>query len=304
MTPILPTQVKHYLDWSDKGSSTFVRYLIGVIIIFPSLLLLGGFAALPLMFLGKTVFAGMVAGDVISKTSAFLLAFVLVPLVTRFLLKRPWWSFGFPAKEINYWAFGVAVLVSALVSLGSTLLFGAVGLFQVKFQRPDIGQYLLLFVIGVVGFFIQTATEEFAFRGFLTQYVRRYLSHPVLFLGIPAVLFAAPHILNVAAFGGQWYAMLPYLVSGILFGWFAYRTGSLWMAMGLHFANNFGNAILIGTDIDIVPTLAPVIVSKPSLQVVTGVTLFSSLLIAIILEILIRRQEHRAAAVRAQATQV
>jgi hypothetical protein len=292
----LPDRVKHYLDWSDKGSSTFVRYLIGSLIIFPSLLFLGGLVAIPFMLLGMTVFAGTVVGEVINKTSAFLLAFVLVPLVTKFLLKRPWWSFGFPVKEINYWNFGVAVLVSLVVALLSTLLFGAMGLLQIKFQMPDIGQYLLLVVIGIVGFFIQTATEEFAFRGFLTQFVRKYLSHPVLFLGIPALLFAAPHILNISAYAGQWYAILPYLVSGLLFGWFAYRTGSLWMAMGLHFANNLGNAIFIGSDIDILPSLAPVIISKPSLEVVTGVTLFSSLLMFVILEFLIRRKEKQTAA--------
>lgn len=288
-TPV-PEKISSYLDWSDKGRSTFVRYAIGLVIIFLAWFILGSLVAIPFIVFAQIAFAGSVVGKTFGTVSAFLLAFVTVPLVTKFLMKRPWWSFGFPQWRIDYWAFGVAVAVSFVVSIVMTLVLGAMGLVQLKFQVPDIGQYLLLIVVAAVGLFIQTSTEEFMFRGYLTQFVRRYFSSPVVFLLIPAVLFALPHIANIAAFGGQWYAMLPYLISGLLFGWFAYRTGALWMAIGLHWANNLGNSILIGTDVDVLPSLAPIIIHNPSLEVVTGVTLVSSLFIFFILEVLIRKR--------------
>lgn len=53
---------------------------------------------------------------------------------------------------------------------------------------------------------------------------------------------------------------------------------------------------MVNPIIDVVPTLAPVIISKPSLKVVTIVTLFGAALTTVILEILIRRREKSRAA--------
>lgn len=291
MNTLQTDRFKSYLDWSDKGNSTFVRYVIGLVSIFLAWFIFGSFVALPFIVFGKTALAGTAAGDTLGKVSAFLLAFVTVPLVTKFLLKRPWWSFGFPKWNIDYWALGVTLLVSFVVSLLITLVFGVLGMLTLKLQVPDLVQFLLLLVVAVVGLLIQTSTEEFMFRGYLTQFVYKYLRHPIFFLGIPTLLFAAPHIVNIASFGGQWYAMVPYFVSGLLYAWFAYRTGALWMTIGLHWANNLGNAVLIGTDVDVIPSLAPVIISKPSFELVTVVTLCSSFMIFVILEFLIRKRE-------------
>ena len=63
------------------------------------------------------------------------------------------------------------------------------------------------------------------------------------------------------------------------------------MAIGLHWANNLGNSVLIGTDIDVLPSLAPVIIEDPSFDLVLWVTGFSALLTFVLLEALIRRSE-------------
>ena len=103
-----------------------------------------------------------------------------------------------------------------------------------------------------------------------------------------ALCFAALHIANIAAFSGHWYVLLPYLVPALLYAWFAYRTGALWMAIGLHWANNLGNTVLVGTDFDVLPSLAPVIIEHPSFALVLGVTVFGALLTALLLETLLR----------------
>lgn len=284
-----------YLDWSEQGRSTLVRYAIGLLLILVSWFVLGAAFSIPFTVLSNTVLAGSAAGKTLGVVAGFCPAFVTVPLVTRFLLKRPWWSFGFPKWRIDYRAIGVALLISLFVSLVLTLFFGAMGLFQVELRRPDIRQYLLLLVTSGIGLFVQTSTEEFMFRGYLTQFVRRYLSNPIGVIGIPALIFAAMHIANIPSFGEKWYALLPYLAQALLYGWFAYRTGALWTAIGLHWANNLSNVILVGTDIDVIPSLAPVIINKPSLAVVTGVTIVSSLLTFVLLEGIVRMREGRVA---------
>ncbi len=93
------------------------------------------------------------------------------------------------------------------------------------------------------------------------------------------------------------FALLPYLVSALLYAWFAYRTGALWTAIGLHWANNLGNSVLVGTDIDVIPSLAPVIIERPSFGLALGITAFGAVLTFVVLEVLIRRQG-RATAVK------
>ena len=288
-TPAL-AKTTSYLDWSDKGAATFVRYAIGLILILAGWFVLGSLVAVPFTLLGLTVLKGSAAGKTLGVVSTFFVAAIAVPLVTRYLLKRPWWSFGFPEGRINWRALGIALAVGLFVSLASTLIFGAAGLLRIHFQTLDMGQWLLLLVVAGTGLLVQTGTEEFMYRGYLTQFVRRYTANPIAFIGVPAMIFAAMHIANIAAFGGHWYALLPYLVSALLYAWFAYRTGALWMAIGLHWANNLGNSVLVGTDMDVLPSLAPVIIEHPSFNLVLGVTLFGALLTFVLLEALIRRR--------------
>jgi membrane protease YdiL (CAAX protease family) len=186
--------------------------------------------------------------------------------------------------------------VGLVVGLASTLIFGGLGLLQIRLQVPDPGAWLLLLAVAGVGLLIQTGTEELMYRGYLTQFVRRYTASPILFIGVPALIFSAMHIGNIAEFGGHWYALLPNLVSALLYAWFAYRTGALWTAIGLHWANNLGNSVLVGTDIDVIPSLAPVIIERPSFGLALGVTVFGAVLTFVVLEALIRRQERVTAA--------
>jgi len=280
-----------YLDWSDRGAAGFVRYATGLVLIVVSWFVLGSLVAVPFMLFGQTTLKGSAAGGTLGAASSFIVAAITVPLVTRYLLKRPWWSFGFPERRIDWRTLCIAFAVALFVGLGSTLVFGILGLLQIRFQAPDPGQWLLLAVVAGVGLLLQTSTEEFMYRGYMTQFVRRYTGNPAVFIGVPSLIFAAMHIGNIVAFGGNWYALLPYLVSALLYAWFAYRTGALWAAIGLHWANNLGNSLLVGTNMDVLPTLAPVIIEDPSFSLVLGMTIFCALLTFVLLEALIRRRE-------------
>jgi membrane protease YdiL (CAAX protease family) len=277
-----------YLDWADKGRSSFLIYLIGFILIVLCWLLLGEFVSAPIQSLVQAVFGESIAGTLLTDFSSFLPAFIVIPLATKYLLGRPWWSFGFPNLKPDFSVFALAVLVSLAVSLFVTLGFGLTGLLQIKLQLPNAREFLIVLAISGVGFLVQTSAEEFLFRGYLTQFARRYFTSPLLFIGIPSLLFAAPHFANVESASGHWYVLLPYLAPGVLFGWLAYRTGALWVAIGLHWANNLGNMVLVGTDIDSLPTVAPIVVSQPTYEMATIMVLVSTVLIFAIMEFLLR----------------
>ena len=108
---------------------------------------------------------------------------------------------------------------------------------------------------------------------------------------VAALIFALPHIINITELGGTFLVMVPYLILGLLLAWAAYRTGSLWMAAGLHWSNNFMTIVLIGTRGDVLPSVAPFQVDIPSLSVATMVVAVQSVLILVVLRYLIGRRE-------------
>ena len=83
--------------------------------------------------------------------------------------------------------------------------------------------------------------------------------------------------------GGTFLVMVPYLITGLLLAWAAYRTGSLWMAAGVHWSNNFSTIVLIGTRGDVLPSVAPFQVDIPSLSVATMVVAVQSVLVLVVL---------------------
>jgi membrane protease YdiL (CAAX protease family) len=195
-----------------------------------------------------------------------------------------------PRPRFRSWDFFTGLWVAFVVAAATALLFGALKVMPLE-RNPqfDFGTLLVLVVVGFVGIFVQAGAEELLFRGYFTQFARRFTSSRILFLGIPALLFAAPHISNIAALGGGPLAMLPYLVSGLLYGWAAYRSGSLWMSVALHLVNNYTSLVLVGTKGDALPSAAPLLIEAPNLTVGSIGVLVQSVLIVLILSYLMRR---------------
>ncbi|MDL2245617.1 CPBP family intramembrane metalloprotease [Parabacteroides sp. OttesenSCG-928-J18] len=73
-------------------------------------------------------------------------------------------------------------------------------------------------------------TEEFYFRGALQRIVARWAKNPHAVVWITAIVFSAFHL--------QFYGFLPRLILGAYFGYLLLWTGSLWVPVFVHFANN------------------------------------------------------------------
>lgn len=71
-------------------------------------------------------------------------------------------------------------------------------------------------------------------------------------------------IRNVSDYAGSIWAMTPDIIIARAWGWISLRTGSLLISAGLHFANHFGDVFLVGTEGDIIGTVAPCVASMPS----------------------------------------
>ena len=283
-------EIKSYLDWSDKGRSGFLFYAIGLVLAF-FFFVFGGAAVLPLSFINPD-YQKSLPLNVLGTLLAFVLPFFAIPLIVKILHNRPSWSVAMPRFYFARWDFFTGFWVSLVISLAFSWLLGITGVMPVEINPDfDLKQFLVVALIGFVGIFIQAGSEEMLFRGYLTQFARRFTSNKYIFIGLPALLFALPHIINISDLGGTLWVAVPYMISGIFYGWFAYRTGSLWMSLGMHLSNNFGSLVFVGTKGDALPSAAPFVAWLPSLTVTTLIIAAHALVVTLILHAMIKRQE-------------
>lgn len=86
---------------------------------------------------------------------------------------------------------------------------------------------------------IQTFTEEFIFRGYLTQAALLLLKRPLFAACLSGLLFGAMHIPNGTP------QAINALVFGIVCAWIAMRSGSIALTSGIHLANNYFGAVVL-----------------------------------------------------------
>ncbi|WP_114559938.1 CPBP family intramembrane glutamic endopeptidase [Desertihabitans aurantiacus] len=84
---------------------------------------------------------------------------------------------------------------------------------------------------------VQSAAEEYAFRGLLMQLVGSWLRHPAFAIVLPVPVFALGH-------GYDLWGALDVAVAGLAAGWVAWRTGGLEAAIALHVVNNVTITVL------------------------------------------------------------
>ncbi|SEP06383.1 hypothetical protein SAMN04490248_12224 [Salinihabitans flavidus] len=110
------------------------------------------------------------------------------------------------------------------------------------------GRWLLLLPVSLLAVVIQTGAEELIFRGYAQSQLAARFRSPLIWMGLPSVLFGALHF-DVATYGEN----APIVAGGAaLFGLAAAdltaRAGNLGPALALHFGNNVMALLLIAMD--------------------------------------------------------
>lgn len=105
-------------------------------------------------------------------------------------------------------------------------------------RNLNVGLWITLLPLALAATMIQVSAEEILFRGYMQQALAARFSSPVIWMGLPSLLFALGHYMPATA--GE-NAVIIALWSG-LFGLAAAdltaRTGTLGPAIALHFGNN------------------------------------------------------------------
>ncbi|MEX5730092.1 membrane protease YdiL (CAAX protease family) [Rhodovulum iodosum] len=115
-------------------------------------------------------------------------------------------------------------------------------------ERPEAnlapGRWLMLLPIALPLLFVQIASEEMLFRGYLQQQLAARFAARVVWMGLPAVLFSALHY-NPEAGMTNVFVLISILIFALAAADLTERTGSLGAAMGWHFVNNFGSLLVL-----------------------------------------------------------
>lgn len=130
-------------------------------------------------------------------------------------------------------ACALAALAALCIILIESPLTNALGLEEAVAESDPFtsGSLLILFTGCLLGPFV----EEMVFRGAMTGSLLAKRYSIIVVLAVPSLLFAAIH-LNPE--------LTPfYFTYGLIIGWFAMRTGSLWPPIVLHTTNNIVCAI-------------------------------------------------------------
>lgn len=134
---------------------------------------------------------------------------------------------------------GIAIAVSAVLTAVSFVLPGAADAGGSAGPNPLWAVSLAIIIVLVP---LQSAAEEYIFRGYLMQTIGRWLRHPAFAILLPVPLFVMGHLYDLL---GQ----LSVGMFAVAAGWLTWRTGGLEAAIALHVVNNVTGCLLsLGRD--------------------------------------------------------
>jgi membrane protease YdiL (CAAX protease family) len=104
-------------------------------------------------------------------------------------------------------------------------------------RNVSFGAWLLVLPIAIVAVLVQVSAEEILFRGYIQQQLAARFASPVIWLGLPAMLFGAGHYMPQAGDLALVIALWS-TVYGLAMADITARAGTLGPAIALHFVNN------------------------------------------------------------------
>lgn len=123
------------------------------------------------------------------------------------------------------------------VAIGASLLLGLLGPAPPLERNVDPDTFTRFLLPALVALLIQTGAEELAFRGYLQGQLAARFRHPIVWMGLPAIVFGLAHADPAAGPNMPLIVGVTTLV-GLITADLTRVTGGLGAAWGLHFANN------------------------------------------------------------------
>jgi membrane protease YdiL (CAAX protease family) len=163
-----------------------------------------------------------------------LLAVALIAAAARWLDGRPFAVTGirFDRRWLGSLLLGTGVSLAIVVPAG--VLLGRLGLVEVYPINANEPVWVAVVYVLVLGYVMQGLTEEFVWRGWLSQSIGGGRHRQAV---ITSIGFGLIHILSNGGHANFWEGAV-YVTSAAAFGYAAcalyFATGSIWAAVGIH----------------------------------------------------------------------
>ena len=175
-------------------------------------------------------------------------------LAIRYLHRRPFSTLLGATGQLSWpnlaRAFAATLIVIALFEA----IFSAI---DPSLSRGPLA--LQTWLVRLVAFaaliFLQVSAEEIVFRGYLLQSLAARFRSPVIWAGLPAIVFAVLHLSSEASFWDNFSYFVVIIIFAAATTMLLCRTGDLGAAIGLHFGFNIF-AMLVASDGDQFDTVA------------------------------------------------
>ncbi len=237
-----------YIDAARRGKNTWLRYLLGILLILFFWLVLGQglFLILVDAFGGSLVDLSPLGPFqfYLAFNATFLPFLVGIVLAVVLIHRRGLRTLVTPRSSINKkriaQGFGLwfaLLCVSSLVGFlltPSSLSFG-----------PDLAAFVPFALLTLIITPIQTTTEELFFRGYLVQGATLITRSAIFLILVSGVLFVLPHLTNPEALEGGIPAALLYFVLGAFLALISLKDGTIELAIGAHAANNLFGGLMV-----------------------------------------------------------
>jgi membrane protease YdiL (CAAX protease family) len=224
--------------WNERELRAGWRLLIFAVLV--ALLNLAGFSLMAKLHLPKVTSTYLPPATLLIQECTVFLCAVIATAVMGFLEGRPFGVYGLPAAEAfgaRFWqgaVWGILMITAVILLLR---VFGGFSFGEPALQGAAIWRYAAIWgvVFLSVGFF-----EEFQFRG----YAQFTLCSGLGFWPAATVLSAAFGAIHLVNPGESKIGGLSVFVIAMFFCLTLRRTGSLWFAVGMHAAFDWGETFL------------------------------------------------------------
>lgn len=177
----------------------------------------------------------LITGETVRLTGVLAAALVMARLE-----RRAFGDYGLPLRGVlgkHFWQGALFGVLEISAVLGTLAALGYYHFGVVEIRGAKLFQWLAFWLVFflLVGLF-----EEFAFRGYaqfgLTQGIGFWLASLAT-----SITFGAVHLTNP---GESWTGIAGVILTGLFWCFTLRRTGSLWFAVGMHAAFDFGETFL------------------------------------------------------------
>jgi membrane protease YdiL (CAAX protease family) len=237
-----------YLDYARRGLTAWWRYLLAIVLALVIWIVLD--VALVVGLFATHLMPRDVAGELTKPSHPVLffgangLAFATIVLglvVAMRLIQRKRFVDVVGRWRWRLFAIGLGIWTACLVGTTAVDFLLRPSGFHWSATAATPG----LAVAALIGLGAQTFTEEFVFRGYLTQGLLLATKRPLVASMLSGLLFGALHIPNG----------VPQALNAVLFGmvaaYLAIRTGGIAFTWGLHLINNLFGAVFVVSASDV-----------------------------------------------------